>query len=924
MEFGAGRFKDGKLGGLSRGRRGGQRRGRRSLGLNLEPLESRVVLSTVQWSGATTATTYNWSDTANWVNAIIPAAGDDIVFPSGVPAASQTNTNDTTANTSYNSLSIQNSGYTITGNAVDMDTIDSSQTTGSSSLGLPVDLGTSAGSVTVDQSAATLVMNGVISGSDGLTKLGAGVLDLTATNTYTGTTTISAGAVHVDGTVAAVQADAGTTLAGTGTVSSITTTAAIVSPGDSGTGTLTDTGALTLDANSALDVTLDGSTAGTNYTQLQAGGAISLANATLNVTLGSGFTPTGGETFTIVNNTGTSTINGTFAGLTEGSTLTVSGQQFTISYVGGTNSNSVVLTAVAVPTATWTGGDTGNGNDNWSDTANWANGTVPTTGYDVVFPALSATSEEQSTNDLTNLDLTSILIQDDGYVIGGNAVTLSGGVDSSQTNTTSSATLSIPITFSATSGGTVTVDNTGATLTMSGVITSTGGVIKQGAGILDLTGDSGTLGATTDAGKLLVDGTVGNVAVNSGATLGGAGNVSEITTTAGTLSPGDSSTSTGILTDTGDAVLNSTSTFDATINGSDAGTNYSQLQAAGTINLGSATLSTTLGSGFTPTPDEQFTIIDNTGTSAITGTFAGLAQGATLTVSGTTFSISYTGGPNNNSVVLTALAATTTTVSPVTTSPVFGQSVALTATVAPTTTGTGTPTGTVEFLINGTDAGTGVLNSSGVATYSTTSLNTGSNSITATYEGDTNFATSTTTSPVTVTVAQASSTTTLTTSPNPSLSGQSVTLTAKVAAVSPGAGTPTGTVNFYSGSTELGTGTLSDGVASYSTATLPIGSSSITADYQGDTNFTATNSSAVTQVVDEGSTTVSLSVSNTNPFGLQAVTLTAVVNVTSGSGTPTGTVTFYDGSGDDLGQATLTNDTATLTTSSLAIGKESI
>ena len=134
-------------------------------------------------------------------------------------------------------------------------------------------------------------------------------------------------------------------------------------------------------------------------------------------------------------------------------TLTVSGQQFTISYVGGTNSNSVVLTAVAVPTATWTGGDTGNGNDNWSDTANWANGTVPTTGYDVVFPALSATSEEQSTNDLTNLDLTSILIQDDGYVIGGNAVTLSGGVDSSQTNTTSSATLSIPITFSATSGG---------------------------------------------------------------------------------------------------------------------------------------------------------------------------------------------------------------------------------------------------------------------------------------------------------------------------------------------------------------------------------------------------------------------------------------------------------------------------------------
>ena len=65
---------------------------------------------------------------------------------------------------------------------------------------------------------------------------------------------------------------------------------------------------------------------------MQVGGAINLANATLNVSLGSGFTPTADATFTIVNNTGTSAITGTFAGLPEGATLTVSGQQFTISY----------------------------------------------------------------------------------------------------------------------------------------------------------------------------------------------------------------------------------------------------------------------------------------------------------------------------------------------------------------------------------------------------------------------------------------------------------------------------------------------------------------------------------------------------------------------------------------------------------------
>ena len=169
------------------------------------------------------------------------------------------------------------------------------------------------------------------------------------------------------------------------------------------------------------------------------------------------------------------------------------------------------------------------------------------------------------------------------------------------------------------------------------------------------------------------------------------------------------------------------------LNGATVGTDYSQLQAGGTISLGSATLSVTLGSAFTPTPDEEFTIINNTGTSAIKGTFAGLAEGATLTVSDTTFSISYTGGTSGNSVVLTALAPTTTTVSPVTTSPVFGQSVTLTATVAPTTTGTGTPTGTVEFVSTGPAWAPARSTPRASPRLNTTALDTGSNSITAVY-----------------------------------------------------------------------------------------------------------------------------------------------------------------------------------------------
>ncbi len=61
-----------------------------------------------------------------------------------------------------------------------------------------------------------------------------------------------------------------------------------------------------------------------------------------------------------------------------------------------------------------------------------------------------------------------------------------------------------------------------------------------------------------------------------------------------------------------------------------------------------------------------------------------------------------------------------------------------------------------------------------------------------------------------------------------------MTFTATVSANSPGSGTPTGTVTFMDGSTSLGTGTLSGGVATFSISTLPVGSHSITGVYSGD------------------------------------------------------------------------------------------
>src|SRR5262249_29451956 len=74
-------------------------------------------------------------------------------------------------------------------------------------------------------------------------------------------------------------------------------------------------------------------------------------------------------------------------------------------------------------------------------------------------------------------------------------------------------------------------------------------------------------------------------------------------------------------------------------------------------------------------------------------------------------------------VVLTALISTTTTVSPVMTSPVSGQSVQLTATVTPGT-GAGKPTGSVDFKNGTVDLGSATL-SGGTATLTTTKLTAG-------------------------------------------------------------------------------------------------------------------------------------------------------------------------------------------------------
>jgi hypothetical protein len=155
----------------------------------------------------------------------------------------------------------------------------------------------------------------------------------------------------------------------------------------------------------------------------------------------------------------------------------------------------------------------------------------------------------------------------------------------------------------------------------------------------------------------------------------------------------------------------------------------------------------------------------------------------------------------------------------------------------------------------------------------------------------------------------ATSTAITSSSQNPSTYGTPVTFTA---AVTSNASAPTGKVTFKAGKAALGTGTLNNGAATYTTLPTQL-ADSITAAYAGDSTHAASTSAVFTQTVNKAATTASLT-SSPNPSGVnQTVTLTATVTAPAGLPVPTGKVQFTNGR-KVLGTVTLTNGTAVLNT----------
>jgi hypothetical protein len=412
-----------------------------------------------------------------------------------------------------------------------------------------------------------------------------------------------------------------------------------------------------------------------------------------------------------------------------------------------------------------------------------------------------------------------------------------------------------------------------ATVTPSsatGTVTFKDGAASLGTGTL-------SLGQATFSSSALTGGTHSITAV-----YGGDSNDAFSTSPALSQVVNKATTTTSVNSSASPSTFGTSVTFTA---------NVTPSTATGTVTFMDGTLS--LGSGTLTGGQATFSTANLTGgTHSITAVYGG--------------DTNYSGSTSGTlSQVVNGAATTTSLISSLNPS-TLGASVTFTATVSSTL-----ATGIVTFKDGGSSIGVGTL-SGGQATFSTSALSVGTHSITAVYSSDSNFNSSASSALVQV-VNVGSTTTTVTSGTNPSSFGQSVSFTATVTP-----STATGMVTFKDGSTTLGTGTLVSGSATFATTALASGSHSITAVYGGDSNYSGSTSSTLTQSVGLTASTTSV-VSSLNPsiYG-QSVTFTATV--TSGA---TGTVTFKDGA-TTLGTGTLSSGQAAFSTSALTGSSHSI
>ena len=174
---------------------------------------------------------------------------------------------------------------------------------------------------------------------------------------------------------------------------------------------------------------------------------------------------------------------------------------------------------------------------------------------------------------------------------------------------------------------------------------------------------------------------------------------------------------------------------------------------------------------------------------------------------------------------------------------VYGQPVTFSVTVSPAKPDAGTPAGSVQFKTNGGNFGSAVTLAGGSATSETlpSAVLPGNYAVTVEYGGGGNFTRSAGALAGGQSINKAGSRVTAGSSQNPSVDGEWITFSATVSAVSPGAGTPAGTVQFKADGEDVGSAVslASGSTTSAAWSSLAIGTHEISAEYGGDAGFMA-------------------------------------------------------------------------------------
>jgi hypothetical protein len=312
---------------------------------------------------------------------------------------------------------------------------------------------------------------------------------------------------------------------------------------------------------------------------------------------------------------------------------------------------------------------------------------------------------------------------------------------------------------------------------------------------------------------------------------------------------------------------------------------------AATVSPSSATGSVTFYNGST----NLGSVVLNAGTAVFTTTFA---AGGTAMMHAVYSGDYYNASSTSNSITLNVSGplVTSTSLQVSATSTTIGDPVILTAAILPAA-----ATGMVTFYNGSTAIGTANL-SAGVATLNTSFASPGTVSLTAEFNANSSYESSTS-SAVELFVSGNTPDSIALQAPSSLIIGYNATMEATITPAN-----ATGMVNFYDNSTYLGTVPVNAGTATMQNTFMSGGSQSLTAVYSGDTTYEpATSAPAILVVSSPGSTPTGtgFALSENPAYYQDFVTITAVITPSQA----TGQVSFYD-NGVLLGNSVLSSGTA--------------